>query len=99
MLPLDNCTVERFDVSIRPSLTHGRNVFTYFAGQTRFPRAPPRTSRRSRFKIGADVDIRAGGASGVLATQGGRFNGWGLYLLDGRPVFDYNLVCRPSVAG
>ncbi len=25
-------------------------------------------------------------------TQGGRFNGLGLYLLQGRPVFHYNLV-------
>ena len=28
----------------------------------------------------------------MLATQGGRFNGWGLYLLAGKPVFHYNLV-------
>ena len=28
----------------------------------------------------------------MLVTQGGRFNGWGLYLLDGKPVFHYNLV-------
>jgi hypothetical protein len=36
-----------------------------------------------------------------LVTQGGRFNGWGLYLLDGKPVFHYNLVGvqRYNVAG
>jgi arylsulfatase len=36
-----------------------------------------------------------------LVTQGGRFNGWGLYLLDGKPVFHYNLVGvhRYTVAG
>jgi hypothetical protein len=27
-----------------------------------------------------------------LLTQGGRFNGLGLYLLQGKPVFYYNLV-------
>ena len=27
-----------------------------------------------------------------MATQGGRFNGWGLYLLAGKPVFHYNTV-------
>ena len=32
------------------------------------------------------------GAEGVLITQGGRFNGFGLYLLQGKPVFHYNLV-------
>jgi arylsulfatase len=33
ILPLDNSRIERFDVSIRPSLTRGRNVFTYYAGR------------------------------------------------------------------
>ena len=28
-------------------------------------------------------------ATGVLATQGGRFGGWGLLLYDGQPEFDY----------
>jgi hypothetical protein len=36
-----------------------------------------------------------------IATQGGRFSGLGLYLLDGKPVFHYNLagVERYTVAG
>lgn len=38
------------------------------------------------------MDIPEGGANGVIVTQGGRFNGWGLYLLDGKPMFHYNLV-------
>ena len=28
----------------------------------------------------------------MLITQGGRFAGWGLYLLGGKPVFCYNLA-------
>ena len=36
--------------------------------------------------------IPEGGAEGVIATHGGRFNGWGLYLLGGKPVFHYNLA-------
>src|SRR6202011_5432699 len=53
------------------------------------------------FKIGAEVTIPAAGAEGVLVTQGGRFNGWGLYLLAGKPVFHYNTVgvYRYTVAG
>jgi arylsulfatase len=36
-----------------------------------------------------------------LLTQGGRFGGYGLYLLKGKPVFHYNLadVARYSIAG
>jgi hypothetical protein len=47
------------------------------------------------------VTIPAGGSEGVLVTQGGRFNGWGLYLLAGKPVFHYNTVgvYRYTIAG
>jgi arylsulfatase len=101
VLPLDNSKVERFDVSIRPSLTRGRSVFTYYAGQTRIPEGTAPDLKNKSFKIGADVDIPAAGADGVIATQGGRFNGWGLYLLQGKPVFHYNLagVQRFTVTG
>jgi arylsulfatase len=92
VLPLDNSTVERFDVSIRPSLTRGRSVFTYHAGQTRIPEGTAPDLKNKSFRIGADVEIPDEGANGVIATQGGRFNGWGLYLLDGKPLFHYNLV-------
>jgi arylsulfatase len=101
VLPLDNSKVERFDVSIRPSLTRGRSVFTYYAGQTRIPEGTAPDLKNKSFKIGADVAVPAAGADGVIATQGGRFNGWGLYLLQGKPVFHYNLagVQRFNVAG
>ena len=57
--------------------------------------------KNKSFTITAEVEIPDGGAEGVLATQGGRFNGWGLYLLEGKPVFHYNLVGvqRTTVAG
>ena len=28
----------------------------------------------------------------MIATMGGRFGGYGLYLLKGKPVFTYNLL-------
>ena len=78
VIPIDNSRAERMDVSTRPSLTRGRSVFTYYPGQTRIPEgAAPDTKNRS-FKIAADVVIPADGAEGVIATHGGRFNGWGL---------------------
>jgi arylsulfatase A-like enzyme len=101
VLPLDNSKLERLDVRIRPSLTSGRSVFTYYAGQTRIPEGAAPDVKNKSWKLAADVEIPAGGAEGVLATQGGRFNGWGLYLLGGRPVFHYNLVGvdRYTIAG
>ncbi len=92
VLPLDNSKVERFDVKLRPSLTGGRSVFTYYDGQTRIPEGAAPDFKNKSWKIGADVEIPKGGAEGMIVTQGGRFNGFGLYLLGGKPVFHYNLV-------
>jgi hypothetical protein len=92
VLPLDNSKLERMNVDNRPSLTRGRSEFTFYPGMNRIPeRTAPRILNKS-FRVTANVTIRSGGAEGVIITQGGRFNGWGLYLLDGKPVFHYNLV-------
>jgi arylsulfatase len=101
VLPLDNSTAERFDVSLRPSLTRGRAEFTYYPGMVRVPEGSAPDFKNKSYRITADVEIPAGGAQGVLMTQGGRFNGLGLYLLQGKPVFYYNLVGvdRTSVSG
>ena len=92
VLPLDNSKIERMDVANRPSLTRGRNLFTYYPGMNRIPEGSAPDIKNKSFKIAADVEIPADGADGVLVTQGGRFNGWGLYLLAGKPVFHYNLI-------
>src|SRR5262245_58671290 len=44
------------------------------------------------YTITADVQVPDGGGDGMLATLGGRFGGYGLYLLKGKPVFTYNFV-------
>jgi arylsulfatase len=100
VLPLDNSKIERMNVDNRPSLTRGRSVFTYYPGMTRIPEGSAPNILNKSFKIGAEVEIPGDGAEGVLVTQGGRFNGWGFYLLAGKPVFYYNTVgvFRSSVA-
>ena len=44
------------------------------------------------YTITAEVDVPQGGGEGMLATLGGRFGGYGLYVLKGKPVFTYNLL-------
>ncbi len=96
VLPLDASFAERADVSIRPSLTRGRDTFTYYPGTIRVPEgAAPDTKNRS-YTITAEIKIPAGGASGVLITQGGRFGGWALLLKDGKPEFDYAFSNQPQ---
>jgi arylsulfatase len=101
VLPLDNSKLERMNVDNRPSLTRGRTKFTFYPGMTRIPEGTAPSILNKSFRVTAEIEIPASGAQGVLITQGGRFNGWGLYLLDGKPVFHYNLVDvqRYTVAG
>jgi hypothetical protein len=101
VLPLDNSKMERSDVSLRPGLTRGRTEFIYYPGMVRIPEAAAPDFKNKSYRITADVEIPEGGAEGVLITQGGRFNGLGLYLLQGKPVFHYNLVGvdRTTIAG
>jgi arylsulfatase len=44
------------------------------------------------YTITADIEVPAGGAEGMILTSGGRFAGYGFYLLKGKPVFLWNLV-------
>ena len=46
---------------------------------------------RSR-KITPERDIPAGGGSGAILSQGGRFGGWSLYMEDGKPAYTYNFL-------
>src|SRR3974377_2581721 len=49
-------------------------------------------TRRASFNYKAEVDIPQDGGEGMIVTQGGRFGGYGFYLLKGKPVFLYNFV-------
>ncbi len=101
VLPLDNSKVERLDVTNRPSNIRGLKEFTYYDGMVRIPEGSAPDLKNKSFGISAVVEVPEGGAEGVLMTQGGRFAGLGLYFLEGRPVFHYNLagVERYTVAG
>ena len=44
------------------------------------------------YTITADVTIPHGGGEGMIVTEGGSFGGYGLYMLKGKPVFDYNML-------
>ena len=90
VLPLDASGFTRV-VTPRPSITAGRNEFTYVTPVTGIlPGNEPNILNKS-YVITADVTVPTGGGEGVLVTDGGRFGGYGLYLLKGRPVLHYNL--------
>jgi arylsulfatase A-like enzyme len=92
VLPLDASASTRF-AAPRPSLTAGRNAFTY-SGQTvtGIPdSAAPRLLNTS-YTITANIDVPQEGADGIIVTDGGRFGGYGMYLMKSKPVFTWNLL-------
>jgi arylsulfatase A-like enzyme len=91
VFPLDNSIAQRL-LAPRPSATAGRNVFTYSGELSGLPdSAAPDILNRS-YTITAEVEVPQGGGDGMIVTEGGRFGGYGLYLLKGKPVFVYNML-------
>ncbi len=91
VLPLDNSLATRM-VTPRPSLAAARTRFDYPAALTGIPMGDAPQLLGTSYRIQAEVEVPAGGAEGILATQGGRFGGWGFYLLRGKPVYVWNLL-------
>jgi arylsulfatase len=94
--PLDSSFASRVDPAIRPSLTTGRDEFIYYPGMIRIPEGSAPNFKNKSWTLAADVTIPQGGASGVLATIGGRFGGFALWLDDSKPQFAYALSNQPA---
>jgi hypothetical protein len=91
VFPLDNSSFARA-ISPRPSATAGQTVFTYSGVMPGIPTGNAPNILNRSFKITAEVDVPQGGGDGMIVTEGGRWGGYGLYLLKGKPVFNYNLL-------
>jgi arylsulfatase len=87
--PLDSSLAERVDVRLRPSLTRGRDTFTYYPGAIRIPEGAAPDVKNKSFSLTAEIDVSKAGTEGVLVTQGGRFGGWALIMENGKPEFVY----------
>jgi hypothetical protein len=79
-------------LSRRPSLAAGRTAFTCSGEITGTPNGGAPSILAASFRYKADVDIPQSGAEGMIVTQGGRFGGYGFYVLKGKPVFLYNFL-------
>jgi arylsulfatase len=91
VFPLDNSILSRL-LTPRPSATAGRTEFSYSGEISGIPDGSAPNTLGKSYSITAEVEIPQGGAEGMLNTEGGRFGGYGLYLLKGKPVFAYNLL-------
>jgi arylsulfatase len=91
VLPLDASVGARV-AAARPSLTAGRSEYVYTSPMTGLPQGDAPYLLNTSYTITADITVPEGGAEGMIVTSGGRFAGFGMYLLKGKPVFLWNLL-------
>ncbi len=92
VLPIDDRRAERFDAAIagRPDLLGPRTSLTLYEGMTGIAENAFINVKGRSYTVTADIEVPAGGASGVIIAQAGRFGGWSLYMKNGRVHHAYN---------
>ena len=91
VFPMDASVGARI-VAPRPNITAGRTEFAYTRPMTGLPQGDSPNILNASYTFTADIDVPPGGAEGMIVTSGGRFAGYGFYLLKGKPVWLWNLV-------
>jgi len=91
VMPLDATVATRL-AAPRPNLAAGRTMFTWSGRITGTPNGDAPSILNSSFHYAAEIEVPQGGGEGMIVTQGGRFGGYGFYVLKGKPVFLYNFV-------
>jgi len=91
VFPLDASVAARV-IAPRPNITAGRSEFVYTQPMTGLPQGDSPLLLNTSYTITADIEVPQGGAEGMILTSGGRFAGYGFYLLEGKPVFLWNML-------
>ena len=91
VLPLDASVATRV-IAPKPSLAAGRSTFIYTSELTGLPPGDAPSLLNTSYVMTAEIEIPQAGAEGMLNTTGGRFGGYGFYLLKNKPVFLWNLL-------
>ena len=91
VFPMDASVGARI-VAPRPNITAGRSEFVYTRPMVGLPQGDSPMLLNASYTITAEIEVPPGGAEGMILTSGGRFGGYGFYLLQGKPVFLWNLA-------
>ena len=94
VLPIDDRIMERINAELvgRPDAMAGRTSLTLAEGMTGMMENVFLNVKNKSKTITAFVEVPEGGGNGAIIVQGGRFGGWALYVKDGRPAYDYNVL-------
>ena len=91
VFPMDASVAARI-IAPRPNITAGRTEFVYTHPMVGLPQGDSPLLLNTSYTITAEITVPESGAEGMILTSGGRFAGYGFYLLKGKPVFLWNLV-------
>jgi arylsulfatase len=100
VLPLDATVATRL-VEPRPNLAAGRTEFTWSGEITGTPNGDAPSILNASYNFKAEVEMPEArvlglgvpqSGDGMIVTQGGRFGGYGFYVLNRKPVFLYNFL-------
>jgi arylsulfatase A-like enzyme len=94
VLPIDDRTIERVNAEVagRPELMAGRTSLTLAEGMVGMSENVFINVKNKSNIITAEVDVPKDGGNGIIIAQGGRFGGWAMYVIDGKPAYDYNFL-------
>jgi arylsulfatase A-like enzyme len=90
--PLDDRSAFEIFMTPRPLLSPPRDRYIYYPGLADVPESQAVNIRNRSYTIGAQVDIPAPGAQGVVFAHGSKFGGHALYVKDNRLHYVYSFV-------
>jgi arylsulfatase len=91
VFPMDASVAARV-VAPRPNITAGRTEFAYTRPMVGLPQGDSPLLLNTSYTVTADIEVPQTGAEGMILTSGGRFGGYGFYLVNGKPVWLWNLA-------
>lgn len=91
VFPLDDSTTALVAKNMK-RLVGGKREFVYYGVTRATPETISPPVKNHAHTIIANVEVPKGGADGVLATCGGRFGGYALYVEDGKLSYVHNFV-------
>lgn len=96
VLPVQSALRIRIPDFNRPSAFRGLQNIRLFPSATRVPNALFPDIRSRSWKISSSVELTQPNENGAVLTQGGRFGGWALLVMNGRPTFVYRMSSVPA---
>ncbi len=90
--PLDDRSPLEILLTPRPQLASPRERYVYYPDIADVPEVQAVNIRNRSYVIGAQVDIPAAGAQGVIFAHGSWFGGHSLYVKDNRLHYAYNFI-------